>query len=107
MDEEKYNLEVMLCKDCGAAQLRDVLDPNDLFLHYIYFSSYSDTMLLSAKTLVDRIAPSLSKNAFVIEIGSNDGYLLKNYKRYGIQVLGIDPAKNITINSCYRYSHLM
>ncbi|MCZ6909425.1 MAG: methyltransferase domain-containing protein [Rickettsia endosymbiont of Ixodes persulcatus] len=100
VDEEKYNLEVMLCKDCGVAQLRDVLDPNDLFLHYIYFSSYSDTMLLSAKALVDRIAPSLSRNAFVVEIGSNDGYLLKNYKRYDIQVLGIDPARNITKKSC-------
>ncbi len=99
-DEEKYNLEVMLCKDCGVAQLRNVLDPKDLFSHYIYFSSYSDTMLLSAKILVDRFAPSLLKNAFVIEVGSNDGYLLKNYKRYGIHVLGIDPARNITKKSC-------
>ena len=100
VDEEKHNLEVMLCKDCGVAQLRNVLDPKDLFSHYIYFSSYSDTMLLSAKILVDRIAPSLLKNAFVIEIGSNDGYLLKNYKRYDIKVLGIDPARNITKKSC-------
>jgi len=94
-DNRKYNLEVMLCGCCGLAQLRDVLDPKNLFSHYLYFSSFSDTMLLAAKQLVEHIVPTLSKNAFVIEIGSNDGYLLKNYVRYGISVLGIDPAKNI------------
>ncbi|WP_218814795.1 class I SAM-dependent methyltransferase [Rickettsiella endosymbiont of Dermanyssus gallinae] len=95
-DEKKYNLEALLCQGCGLVQLRDVLDPKSLFSHYLYFSSYSDTMLLAAKQLVEHIIPSLPENPFIIEIGSNDGYLLKNYTRYGISVLGIDPAENIS-----------
>lgn len=93
--EKKYNLEVMLCKDCGLAQLKDLIDPKDLFSEYIYFSSNSDSMLKSAAELVNRIIPNLNKDPFVIEIASNDGYLLKNYTNKGINVLGIDPAANI------------
>jgi SAM-dependent methyltransferase len=96
-DESKqtYNLEVMLCKDCGLAQLKDLVDPKELFSEYIYFSSNSETMLTSVAELVNRVIPTLQKDAFVIEIASNDGYLLKNYVNKGIKVLGIDPAENI------------
>lgn len=94
-NESKYNLEVMLCEDCGLAQLRDLIDPKELFTDYVYFSSNSDTMLNSVATLVEKIAPDLSENSFVIEIASNDGYLLKNYVQKNIPVLGIDPAQNI------------
>ncbi|MDF3033463.1 MAG: methyltransferase [Alphaproteobacteria bacterium] len=90
-----YNLEVMLCGKCGLAQLKDLIDPKDLFTDYVYFSSNSETMLQSAADLVDKIIPSINKDALVIEIASNDGYLLKNYVKKDISVLGIEPAQNI------------
>jgi len=93
--EARHNLEVMLCRDCGLAQLRDLVDPKELFSNYVYFSSNSDTMLKSAKELVERIIPTLPKDAYIIEVASNDGYLLKNYINNNINSLGIDPAKNI------------
>lgn len=91
--EPYHNLEVMLCQDCGLAQLKDLIDPKDLFSDYVYFSSNSEGMLKSVADLVERIQPTLSENALVVEIASNDGYLLKNYKN--VEVLGIDPAANI------------
>lgn len=93
---EFYNLEVLLCKICGLAQLKDIIDPKKLFENYLYFSSNSSTMLTSAKDLVERTSSSLSKESLVIEVASNDGYLLKNYLNRGIKVLGIEPAENIS-----------
>jgi SAM-dependent methyltransferase len=93
--EPRYNLEVMLCEDCGLAQLKDLIDPKKLFSEYVYFSSNSDAMLVSVKELTHQLIPNLSSESFVIEIASNDGYLLKNYVENGIKVLGIDPAENI------------
>jgi SAM-dependent methyltransferase len=93
--EPRYNLEVMLCEECGLAQLKDLIDPVELFSDYVYFSSNSDAMLSSVAKLVEEIIPTLPQNPFVIEIASNDGYLLKNYVKAGFNVLGIDPAKNI------------
>ena len=95
ISEPRYNLEVMLCDYCGLAQLKDLVDPVELFSDYVYFSSNSDTMLQSVANLTATIIPDLSPDAFVIEIASNDGYLLKNYVHAGFNVLGIDPAKNI------------
>ena len=93
-DHEPYhNLEVMLCNNCGLAQLKDLIDPKDLFSEYVYFSSNSEGMLNSVAALVERIQPTLLPKALVVEIASNDGYLLKNYK--GVDVFGIDPAANI------------
>lgn len=93
--DQRCNLEVMLCDNCGLAQLRDLVDPKDLFVDYVYFSSNSDTMLKSVSDLVDRVIPELPDNPFIVEIASNDGYLLKNYVKAGVSVLGIDPAQNI------------
>lgn len=93
--EPRYNLEVMLCPACGLAQLKDLIDPVALFSDYVYFSSNADAMLVSAATLAEKMIPTLPKDAFIIEIASNDGYLLKNYVKAGFNVLGIDPAKNI------------
>jgi SAM-dependent methyltransferase len=86
----------MLCENCGLAQLRDLIDPQELFTDYVYFSSNSDTMLASAAELTTKIQETLDEiNPLVIEIASNDGYLLKNYVAHNIPVLGIDPAQNI------------
>jgi SAM-dependent methyltransferase len=78
-------------------QITYTVDPEALFGEYLYFSSYSDTMLAHARTLVDRIVAqrNLGKESLAVEIASNDGYLLCNYQRLGIPVLGIEPARNI------------
>ncbi len=94
-EEGRYNLEVMLCRDSGLVQLRDLIPPEDLFSDYVYFSSNSQTMLQSVADLAARYIPKLNKDSLVVEIASNDGYLLKNYVAAGIPVLGIDPARNI------------
>lgn len=93
--EPKYHLEIMLCEDCGLVQLKDIVNPTHLFDEYLYFSSNSDTMTQSAKQLVQKIIPNLKHEPLVVEIASNDGYLLKHYINQGIPVLGIEPAKNI------------
>lgn len=90
-----YNLEVLLCSDCGLAQLKDLINPAELFTDYVYFSSNSETMLHSAYALTKSIISKLNSDSFVVEIASNDGYLLKNYVKSEIKCLGIDPAKNI------------
>jgi SAM-dependent methyltransferase len=71
--------------------------PEKLFREYLYFSSFSDALLRHTKGLVDKLIPSrkLGDTSLVIEIASNDGYLLQYYKQAGIPVLGIDPALNI------------
>lgn len=90
-----YNLEVMLCTTCGLAQLKDIIPPEELFTEYFYYSSHAQTMLNSAKTLVEKTSQDLNQQSFVVEIASNDGYLLKNYIEKNIPILGIDPAQNI------------
>ena len=62
-EEPLYNLEMMLCEGCGLAQLRDLIDPSQLFTNYVYFSSHSETMLNSAAQLVASLMPNLPKNA--------------------------------------------
>jgi SAM-dependent methyltransferase len=93
--EPKYNLEIALCQSCGLVQLTDIVSPEVLFNEYLYFSSNSETMIQSAKKLVESLIPTLSNNSLAIEIASNDGYLLQHYMKKNIQVLGIEPAKNI------------
>src|SRR4029079_19178029 len=64
---------------------------------YVYFSSFSDTMLRHAAELARELTADerLSRDSLVVEAASNDGYLLKNYRAAGVQVLGIEPARNI------------
>lgn len=95
--EPTYRLEVSFCSRCSLVQLTDAPPPAALFNDYVYFSSYSDRMLEHARTLALEIIESkqLSTRSLVVEIGSNDGYLLKNYVEAGIPALGIDPAANV------------
>lgn len=90
-----YNLEVLLCDNCSLAQLKETVDPEVLFKDYPYFTSNSQTMLESSRTLALHLAQELSDDSLVMEVASNDGYLIKNYLKEGIKVLGIDPAENI------------
>jgi len=90
-------LAVLLCQSCGLSQLSCTIAPEKLFRNYPYFSSFSETMLKHAKDLCLRLIPErqLNKQSFVVEIASNDGYLLKNYNEAAVPTLGVEPALNI------------
>ncbi len=95
--EDTYPLDLVFCEDCTLVQITETVPPSRLFADYAYFSSFSDTMLRHAETLVERVIRDrqLAGDALVAEIASNDGYLLQFYRRAGIRVLGIEPAANI------------
>jgi SAM-dependent methyltransferase len=95
--EPTYPLELVLCGRCSLLQITDTVSAEDLFREYVYFSSFSDTMLRHAQQLAERLIRErgLTRDSLVVEAASNDGYLLKNYARREIPVLGIEPAQNI------------
>lgn len=91
---ERYPLHVVQCVSCSAVQLTHQVAPATLFGGYPYYSSQSLTMIDSAAQLANRLidAHKLDRRQLVVEIGSNDGYLLAHYANRGVRVLGIDPA---------------
>jgi SAM-dependent methyltransferase len=95
--EPRFPLAVFVCADCWLMQITETVPPVDLFSDYIYFSSFSDAMLKHAKAAVEKhiAEKKLGKDSFVIEIASNDGYLLKNFVEAGVPCLGFEPAVNI------------
>src|SRR3989338_9805223 len=95
--EASFPLEVYFCKNCGFVQLVDIVDPELLFRNYVYVSSTSPVFIQHFKELAHRIIENfkLPKNSLVIDIGSNDGILLRPFKDKGMKVLGIDPAEKI------------
>jgi len=95
--EPAYPLDLVFCPNCTLIQITETVPPEKLFREYLYFSSFSDTMLLHAQKIVERLISSrlLNKNSLVVEIASNDGYLLQYYHRQDIPVLGIEPAINV------------
>ena len=95
--EETFPLNLVRCRRCTLVQIDETVPPEKLFRHYAYFSSFSDTMVAHARTIADRLVRErgLGSENLVVEIASNDGYLLQHYVAAGVPVLGIDPAKNI------------
>jgi hypothetical protein len=95
--EAIYPLDFVFCPSCKLVQITETVPPEKLFREYLYFSSFSDTMLKHVQGLVEGLIHSrhLNRTNFVIEIASNDGYLLQYYQQKGIPVLGIEPAINI------------
>jgi SAM-dependent methyltransferase len=95
--QPSFPLTLLFCAACGLVQIRETVDPEILFRHYFYLSSFSTTMLEHARHAADSLCPSagLGPESLVVEIASNDGYLLKNFVAWGIPVLGIEPAANI------------
>jgi SAM-dependent methyltransferase len=95
--EATYPLCVYICHSCFLVQLPEHKSPDFIFTDYAFFSSYSDKILELSKVYCNEIASRLNLNSknLVIEIASNDGYLLKNFKTMGIPILGIEPAKNV------------
>ena len=95
--EPFYPLRVYLCDGCFLAQLPAHVAPADIFVEYAYFSSYSDTWLQHAREYAVMMTSrlGLGGKSLVIELASNDGYLLQYFARAGIPVLGIEPARNV------------
>jgi len=95
--EETYPLDVVLCNNCSLLQITKTVPPEKLFREYLYFTSYSTTMLRHAKELVKKLMnlKTFNSKSLVMELGSNDGYLLQYFKEFNVPVLGIEPAKNV------------
>ncbi len=96
-NEKKFPLHVFVCKQCLLVQLQEFEKPKEIFSDYVYFSSYSKTWLEHAEKYVDMMISriKLTEKNQVIEIASNDGYLLQFFKEKNIPVLGIEPAINV------------
>jgi SAM-dependent methyltransferase len=95
--EPFYPLHAFVCERCFLVQLEELESPEAIFSEYFYFSSYSDTWLNHARTYVETISERLDLHAesMVVEIASNDGYLLQYFRERAIPVLGIEPAANV------------
>jgi len=95
--EPFFPLHVKVCDSCFLVQLPPVARPEEIFSDYAYFSSFSDSWLKHAKSYVDGVIKrfGLNRESWVVEIASNDGYLLQYFVASGIPVLGIEPAANI------------
>ncbi len=95
--EQKFPLRVYVCANCHLAQLTDWVDRKKIFEHYAYFTSKSKPLHEHFKKYAEDIYKKFPKQIknLILEIGSNDGFLLGLFKEYGGVVLGVDPAKNI------------
>jgi SAM-dependent methyltransferase len=95
--ETFYPLQVFVCDSCFLVQLPVYATPEAIFRDYPYFSSYSESWLDHARRYVDQMLErfDLGPDARVVEIASNDGYLLQFFKSRGFEVLGVDPARNV------------
>lgn len=95
--ETFYPLHVRVCDECLLVQLPAYVPPEDIFTDYAYFSSFSDSWVAHARrfvdTAVDRLG--LGPDSYVVEVASNDGYLLQHVVARGIRCLGIEPAANV------------
>ena len=95
--EPRYPLALAYCPDCWLVQITETVAPDLLFRDYTYFSSVSDAFVEHARGIAERLIAerSLGSDSLVVELASNDGYLLQHYARAGVPVLGIDPARNV------------
>lgn len=95
--EKFYPLHTYVCDNCFLVQLEEFETPDHIFSDYAYFSSYSETWLRHAENYTELMTQrfSLNANSQVIEIASNDGYLLQYFQKQNIPVLGIEPAANV------------
>ncbi len=95
--ESFYPLRVHVCDRCFLVQLEEYVSPESIFTEYAYFSSYADSWVEHMRRYADMISDrlALGPGSFVVEVASNDGYLLQHFVRKGIPVLGIEPAANV------------
>ncbi|RMD58954.1 MAG: SAM-dependent methyltransferase, partial [Nitrospirae bacterium] len=95
--EPFYPLHVFICDSCFLVQLPELEKAEHIFSDYAYFSSFSESWLNHAKQYVDMVIKrfGINEKHFIIEIASNDGYLLQYFQEKHIPVLGIEPASNV------------
>jgi len=95
--EPFYPLHVWVCHECFLVQLEEFVSPSEIFSDYAYFSSFSDSWVAHAKRYADAVTTrfGLDSSSKVVEIASNDGYLLQHFVARGIPALGIEPAANV------------
>ena len=95
--EQAYPLHARVCDSCRLVQVEDAVPPDAIFSEYAYFSSYAHSWVAHAKRYAEAMAPrlGLDKSSLVVEVASNDGYLLQHFVAMGIPVLGIEPAANV------------
>ena len=94
--ETYYPLHVYVCEECFLVQLEQYESSENIFSNYPYFSSYSDSWLKHCENYCNKMITrlGLNKQSFVVEVASNDGYLLQYFVRRSVPVLGIEPAAN-------------
>jgi cyclopropane fatty-acyl-phospholipid synthase-like methyltransferase len=95
--EPFYLLRVYFCDNCLLVQLEESMSPKELFTNYAYYSSQSKGWLKHVESYAEMISAKLNLNekSLVVEIGSNDGYLLQYFAQRGVQVMGVEPASNV------------
>ncbi len=93
----KYPLNLLLCEHCGHTQLQEILDPKTLFENYVYVSGTSMSFVRHFEKYANQVISKyrLKRNSLIVEIGSNDGTLLRFFKNKKNRVIGVDPAKSI------------
>jgi Putative zinc binding domain len=95
--EMTYPLHVRVCESCLLAQLPPLITPEETFTEYAYFSSFSTSWVEHARRFVDGAVArlGLGPESFVVEVASNDGYLLQHVVGRGIRCLGVEPSRNV------------
>jgi SAM-dependent methyltransferase len=95
--ERRFALHARVCPSCFLVQVDDSVPPDAIFSHYAYFSSYSDSWVEHARRYAKAMTGrfGLGPQSLVVEVASNDGYLLQHFKAAGVPVLGIEPAANV------------
>jgi 2-polyprenyl-3-methyl-5-hydroxy-6-metoxy-1,4-benzoquinol methylase len=95
--ERFYPLHAYVCSNCFLVQVEEFVSPDEIFSDYAYLSSYSDSWVEHARQYVEMISKRLGLHAgsYVVEIASNDGYLLQHFVAKGIPCLGVEPAANV------------
>lgn len=97
-EDARFPLKALVCSHCFLVQIEDFVPANDLFRHYLYFSSYSQSWLAHVRAFANRATSELGlgKESLVLEVASNDGHLLKEFQELGVGTLGIDPSENVS-----------
>jgi 2-polyprenyl-3-methyl-5-hydroxy-6-metoxy-1,4-benzoquinol methylase len=97
LDEPRYRHKVFVCEKCLLVQIPPIHKADDMFTdNYVYYSSYAKSWVEHARQYVEKMIErqNLGEDSFVVEVASNDGYLLQNFVRQNIPCLGVDPAAN-------------
>jgi SAM-dependent methyltransferase len=96
-EETFYPLHARACRECWLVQIAEFVPPEDIFTEYAYFSAYSDSWVEHARRYAEEMIPrlGLGEDSLVVEVASNDGYLLQHFLPHGVPVLGVEPALNV------------